>query len=489
MLDLQDYTGHGMAVIGILDAFLDSKGLITPDQFRQFCSPTVPIIRMKGFTWRNDEIFKARAEIVHYGKDDLINQQAGWTISNTSGKKIGSGKFEKRDIPTGGTTSFGEFNMDLGKVKKPEQLLVEISLSDTEINNSWKIWVYPAKVNTTIPDGITISKTWNKATKEILSNGGNVLLIPEAETLKNIEESRWDPVFWSYQLFKQPVTMGILCDPDHPMLADFPTAFHSDWQWKDILDHSEALVLDKAPAGFLPIVQFIPDFNTNKKLSAILEANVGKGKLIICTIDLMNELVDSPEADQLLKSILLYMDSNKFQPEHSLKLENLDQILKIVEVSKNQSDKPDVENAVLNIRAALTTTVGSSDKWSAKYNNDEIISMKSGFNYSIEGNSWRDASASAWFNKHLVIRVQCPSDFSGDFYAFFHDSNKQKRSAALFFTGKDCGPLPRYDKKGVWLKFPVTPEMASSGELTLDANVTGGPNVSISQIILIPGKQ
>jgi len=26
-------------------------------------------------------------------------------------------------------------------------------------------------------------------------------------------------------------TMGILCDPANPALAEFPTEFHSNWQW------------------------------------------------------------------------------------------------------------------------------------------------------------------------------------------------------------------------------------------------------------------
>ena len=28
-----------------------------------------------------------------------------------------------------------------------------------------------------------------------------------------------------------PTTLGILCDPRHPALANFPTEFNSNWQW------------------------------------------------------------------------------------------------------------------------------------------------------------------------------------------------------------------------------------------------------------------
>lgn len=487
MLDLQDYPGHGMAVIGILDVFLESKGLITSEQFRRFCSPTVPLIRMKGFTWTSDEVFMATAEIAHYGKSDLKDQKAEWTIRNQAGDVLYSSSTEEMDIPTGISTQLGEIKMNLAMIKVPQQLEIELSLPGTEIANSWKIWVYPAETDTAFPDDITVSRKWDEATREILVNGGKVLVIPEQETLENIEEVRWLPVFWSYQLFKQPKTMGMVCNPTHLVLAGFPTDIFGDWQWRGLLDNSEALIIDGTPPQFRPIIEFVPDFNSNHKLSAILEAKVGQGRLIVCNINLLDPENTDPAAKQLLSSLLSYMQSEDFLPIHSLDIATVDRILESRPKLKNRSDKPATDNAVLNVRAAVTATVGVTDAWDCENNSDEIIAMQSGYNYSIEEKNWRDASsASAWFAKHLVIRVSCPRDFRGSFYVFFHDSNSQERAAALFFSGKDHGPLPRYDKKGVWLKFPVTDEMASTGELVLDASVTRGPNVTISQIILIP---
>ena len=38
LLDLQDFSGQGTALVGMLDAFMDSKGLISPEEWRMFCS-------------------------------------------------------------------------------------------------------------------------------------------------------------------------------------------------------------------------------------------------------------------------------------------------------------------------------------------------------------------------------------------------------------------------------------------------------------------
>src|SRR5208337_5594039 len=51
LLDLQDFPGQGTALVGILNAFMDSKGLIEPKSWREFCSEIVPLVRMKKYAW------------------------------------------------------------------------------------------------------------------------------------------------------------------------------------------------------------------------------------------------------------------------------------------------------------------------------------------------------------------------------------------------------------------------------------------------------
>ena len=60
LLDLQDFPGQGTALVGMLNVFMESKGLITPEAWRQFCCETVPLLRMKKYTWTTDETFIGR---------------------------------------------------------------------------------------------------------------------------------------------------------------------------------------------------------------------------------------------------------------------------------------------------------------------------------------------------------------------------------------------------------------------------------------------
>lgn len=62
---------RGSAYVGILDAFWESKGLVTPEKFRESCAPTVLLARMPKRTYNNNENFEVRLEVYHYGQQPI----------------------------------------------------------------------------------------------------------------------------------------------------------------------------------------------------------------------------------------------------------------------------------------------------------------------------------------------------------------------------------------------------------------------------------
>jgi hypothetical protein len=123
-------------------------------------------------------------------------------------------------------------------------------------------------------------------------------------------------------------TLGLLMDPKHPALARFPTEYHTNWQWWHLIKNSRAVALDGVPAGYRPIVQVIDNVSRNYKLGMIFEFRVGKGKLLVCTADLL-KLKERPEAMQLLASLLAYAGSAEFQPATTIDLTALRRIMGI----------------------------------------------------------------------------------------------------------------------------------------------------------------
>jgi len=216
-----------------------------------------------------------------------------------------------------------------------------------------------------------------------------------------------------------------------------------------------------------------------------MEARVGNGAIMICNIDLLNNKAHPETANQLLRSILNYMESRQFMSAPTLDMELVEDLLKRVPENSNKSEEPDASQAVLHVDAGALSTLGPPKRWGEVGELDRVIALTEGYTYSVEGSVYIDHSQSVWLGDKLKISVSCPAGFKGSFYVYMNDVNSQGRAAHIFFCGQDKGPLRRYDRNGVWLRFEVTPEMAQSGELIFDARNDSGPNVTVEKLILI----
>ncbi len=320
LLDLHDFPGQGTALIGVLDAFWDSKGYLTAEQHHRYCAEVVPLLRMKKCVWTTDELFSAEANVANYGQGPIADAVPQWTVRYADGRQIASGQLPKQTIGLGGGIPLGHVDLPLADVEVPAKLIVELSIKGLPYANHWDVWVYPAKVDTLAPEGVMIAGRLDNNVWGNLRGGGKVLLTVPAERIRSNVPSGFTNIFWNTQWTKgqPPHTLGLLCDPNHPALAKFPTDFHSNWQWWDLVAHGRAMILDDLPPEFRPVVQVVDDWNTNRRLGLVIEAKVDNGQLLMSSIDLSGDLSERPVARQMLASLLAYMDSDAFAPRETL---------------------------------------------------------------------------------------------------------------------------------------------------------------------------
>jgi len=88
------------------------------------------------------------------------------------------------------------------------------------------------------------------------------------------------------------------------------------------------MVLDRLPPDLRPTVQVIDTWFENRRLGLIFEATVNSGKLIVCSIDLKNDLDTRPVARQMRHSLLQYMAGGSFAPAHGLTVEQVRSLFK-----------------------------------------------------------------------------------------------------------------------------------------------------------------
>jgi hypothetical protein len=317
LLQLQDFPGQGTALVGLLNAFWQSKGVISAEEFSQFNSELVPLIRFEKAVYKSGESFKASIEIANFFKE-LNNQTIHWTITDESGKNVKKGSLDNVNLSIGNNTDLGLIDFPID-VKEAKKLTVNVNLEGTKYKNNWNIWVYPKEVSTT-SSNVVITSSISEAEKA-LNEGKKVLLNPNPKTLKGIT-GRFVPVFWSPVHFpNQPATMGILLDEKHPAFNKFPTDSHTNWQWWDLCINSKSVIVDSINAK--PLVRVIDNFVTNHHLTNLFEAKVGKGQLVFSSIDLTSKLNERSVARQLRHSILQYMSSDAFKPLNTIAVKDL----------------------------------------------------------------------------------------------------------------------------------------------------------------------
>ena len=322
LLSLNDYSGQGTALVGVTDAFWDTKGYISPDEFRRFCNSTVVLAKMRKFVYKGSEVMAAEIETSHFGREPLFDANVIWTIKNEFGEILAEGVFNTKEIPVGNNNIIGKIEFPLNSISKACKLNLEAGIKNTEYFNDWDFWVYP-ELPSVNSGNVYIADTLDAKALDILKNGGNLLLIADKKISygKSIVQEL-APVFWNTSWFKMrpPHTTGIFVNPSHPIFNKFPTDYHADLQWWELVQRAQVMLLSDFPAGFQPVIQPIDTWFHNRKIGLLFEANSGGGKIIVTSADLRNDLGNRVVARQLLESILDYMNSDKFNPEYKVNI-------------------------------------------------------------------------------------------------------------------------------------------------------------------------
>jgi hypothetical protein len=325
LLDLHDFPGQGTALVGVLDPFWGEKGYVTAAEYSRFCNSTVPLARLQKMLFLDDEAFGADIEVAHFGSAPLQKISPRWRIRDQLGRLMAEGVLKETDIPIGSVIPLGNVrvNLDGWSVGK-----MNLEVSVGTFSNDWDFWIYPSKSPEPSTEGFIVARSLDEHVKAALDAGGKVLLLPDTGSIRSNVPAGFSSIFWNtaWTSKQPPHTLGILCNPQHPALKGFATDYHSNWQWWELIVKSRAMVLDSLPRDLRPIVQVVDDWVTNRKLGLVLEAKVGKGRLLVCSIDLKTELDKRPAARQLLQSLQRYMADKEFAPRVSVSFSQLEQL-------------------------------------------------------------------------------------------------------------------------------------------------------------------
>lgn len=326
LLDLHDFPGQGTALVGLLDVFWDSKGIVDSAEFQQSCSEIVPLVWMEKAVYQNNESLRLEVGVANYFQD-LTDQKLIVSLLTQDNQVVKEERVSLSSIPSGQTSKLGLVDWPLSMIQAAQQLRVKLQLAGTKYQNAWDVWVYPNAVDHDRSElGVVVTRSFAEA-KRALEKGKKVFLNPEIDQINGVE-GKFVQVFWSPVHFpNQPGTMGLLMDPHHPVFKYFPTEFHSNWQWWDLCKQSKTLDFSQIKVD--PLVMVVDNFFKNRQLTNLFEVKVGNGKLVFSSMDLCSHLDSRTEAAHLRSSVLHYMSSDAFNPKIPISFDKLEEMFLI----------------------------------------------------------------------------------------------------------------------------------------------------------------
>ncbi|MDE6017803.1 MAG: beta-glucuronidase [Muribaculaceae bacterium] len=321
LLALNDYSGQGTALEGVLNVFWKEKGYVDGEQWREFCSPVVPLAKFPKFVFTDTDSVSVPVEIINASADDLGETKVSYTITDSEGRAVSVGIFGKTSLPVGKNNQAGKVDLPIKKVSEPMKYKLSVNVGDKG-RNSWEYWVYPEEAVLDVPKNVFVTDTLDPTCLEILEKGGNVLLTAAGKvTLGKDIVQNYMPVFWNTSWFKMrpPHTTGAYIDTEHPLFAHgFPTDDWSNLNWWELLNKAQVMNLLELPAEYQSPIQPIDTWHLSRKLGMVVEANVLNGKLFMTTMDIDSNLDKRVVAKRMRNAILDYMASEDFKPSITL---------------------------------------------------------------------------------------------------------------------------------------------------------------------------
>ncbi len=275
LLDLQDFTGQGTALVGVLNAFMESKGLITPQEWRQFCASTVVLGEFEKFVFAEGEEIRFHVQVsecdlrrVHSSvRCDLLDGSIVLAQQTIPVRMTDRRLSEKTEVCFGQVWTHSD---------RPAKLMVRLTLEDGT-HNTYPIWTFPHVHVKITEQGILLGEKrvrFVRSIEEAKASDVPAIVIPDSEGKL---PATYASDFWCYPMFRSisesmgkplPIgTLGLCVDAQHPWLRRFTQEEYTTPAWYRILQTAHCEHNDCPD----PVVQMIDNTERCQRLCLLWE--------------------------------------------------------------------------------------------------------------------------------------------------------------------------------------------------------------------------
>ena len=258
LLDIQDYPGQGSAFVGILDAFMESKGITTANEWHQWCSSVVPLLVTDRFCYDENEMMNAKVQIANYGGESLKGKKLVWKLDYALDENFGDdaapnaganidrfnqpSPLAQGEIPI---TTDEEGLIDIGEIHHKMKVMangfndgngacLDVKIPSRKViltldidygrydarrhRNTYDLWIYTTEKSLDIyKEGVVITSDLTDEVAKKLEKGAKVLWMPttsknfvaSADTISQAGNATpytvgglFQTDYWNYRMFK-----------------------------------------------------------------------------------------------------------------------------------------------------------------------------------------------------------------------------------------------------------------------------------------------
>lgn len=276
LLDLQDYTGQGTALVGVLNAMMENKGLISAEEWREFCAGTVVLGEFASFTGMMGEDIRFDVQI---SECDPEKRHTCIRCTLMDGERelyacdVAPGARQGRLTDAVSVTFPAECYRDAMQ-ERITGLTVVLTLEDGT-RNHYPIWLIPPIDIRITREGIEKDGRMVAFVSAEEKADGAAIVVPSAEGQLPAE---YCTDFWCYPMFRsisesmgKPVpvgTMGLSIDTASPLLKRFAQEDYTTPAWYAILQTAH---VQRLPADIRPAVQMIDNTERCARLGILYQ--------------------------------------------------------------------------------------------------------------------------------------------------------------------------------------------------------------------------
>lgn len=276
LLDLQDYTGQGTALVGVLNAMMENKGLISAEEWREFCAGTVVLGEFASFTGMMGEDIRFDVQISECDPEKqhtcircilMDGERELYACDVTPGARQGR-------LTDAVSVTFPAECYREAMQERITGLTVVLTLEDGT-RNHYPIWLIPQVDIRITREGIEKDGRMVAFVSAEEKADGAAIVVPSAEGQLPAE---YCTDFWCYPMFRsisesmgKPVpvgTMGLSIDTASPLLKRFAQEDYTTPAWYAILQTAH---VQRLPADIHPAVQMIDNTERCARLGILYQ--------------------------------------------------------------------------------------------------------------------------------------------------------------------------------------------------------------------------